>query len=184
MKRLIDVLASLAALALLSPLLVLAAAAIMLDTGRPVIFSQQRVGRGGGTFRMFKFRSMVKNAETIGPNHTADDDSRITRTGRFLRRSSIDELPQLVNVLAGDMSLVGPRPDVPAQRTLYSESQWALRCSVRPGVTGLAQAELRSEATLGERIALDLQYAQAASVWLDLKIIAWTVLRLARSKAN
>ena len=97
------------------------------------------------------------------------------RVGRFLRRTSIDELPQLLNVLAGDMSLVGPRPDVPAQRALYSEADWAERCSVRPGITGLAQALLRSEATEAQRLELDLRYAREHNLWLDLRIIGWTL---------
>lgn len=184
MKRLFDVLVSLLALAVFSPVLLLAAAAVALESGLPVLFHQVRVGRGGREFPMLKFRSMVKDAESIGPYQTSDRDPRITRVGGFLRRTSIDELPQLLNVLAGDMSLVGPRPDVPAQRTLYSPAQWQERCSVRPGLTGWAQAIYRSEATMEQRIDLDLRYAREAGVWLDLKIIAWTVLRLARVKGN
>lgn len=142
MKRLVDIVGALAALALLSPVMLGAMLAVWLDDGRPVFFRQTRVGVGGRTFGMFKFRTMVRNASTIGPWHTASDDPRITRTGRFLRRSSIDELPQILNVLRGEMSLVGPRPDVPAQEALYTPQDWALRCSVRPGITGLAQALL------------------------------------------
>jgi lipopolysaccharide/colanic/teichoic acid biosynthesis glycosyltransferase len=126
---------------------------------------------------MYKFRSMVRNAAAIGPYYTASDDPRVTTVGRFLRRSSIDELPQLLNVLMGDMSLVGPRPDVPVQRPLYNDGDWAQRCSVRPGITGLAQALLRSEATESQRLALDLRYAREHNFWLDLRIIAWTLGR-------
>ncbi|MES1265247.1 MAG: sugar transferase, partial [Variovorax sp.] len=115
---------------------------------------------------------------------TADGDPRITGVGRVLRRTSIDELPQLFNVFKGDMSLVGPRPDVPAQRTLYSDADWAGRCSVRPGITGLAQALLRSEGTQADRLALDLRYAREHNFWLDLRIIGWTLGRLGGKGAN
>jgi len=184
MKRAFDVLVSLLALVVLSPLLVAAAAAIAIESGRPVFFRQVRLGLGGREFGMYKFRSMVKDAASIGPWHTADGDPRITRVGRILRRTSIDELPQLFNVLEGDMSLVGPRPDVPAQRGLYSDEDWAVRCSVRPGITGLAQALLRSEATTERRLELDLRYARFHSLLLDLKIIGWTLGRLKGKGAN
>ncbi len=178
MKRVLDVVLSLLALLVLSPLLLLAAGAVAIESGRPIFFRQVRLGLGGREFGMYKFRSMVKDAGRIGPWHTASDDPRITRVGRFLRRSSIDELPQLLNVLRGDMSLVGPRPDVPAQRALYSDEDWALRCSVRPGITGLAQALLRSEATQARRLELDLRYARFHSLALDFKIMGWTLARL------
>lgn len=184
MKRLIDIAGSLLAILLLSPLLLGAALAIALEDGPPVLFRQVRVGRGGRTFGMYKFRSMVRNAAAIGPWHTATDDPRITRVGRFIRRTSIDELPQLFNVLRGDMSLVGPRPDVPAQQALYTPADWALRCSVRPGVTGWAQATLRSQATPQQRLDLDLRYAREASVWLDLRIMLWTLGRLSGKGSN
>ena len=148
------------------------------------MFRQTRLGLRGREFGMYKFRSMVKNAAAIGPYHTAEGDPRITPVGRYLRRTSIDELPQLLNVLAGDMSLVGPRPDVPAQRALYSEADWAERCSVRPGITGLAQALLRSDATEVQRLALDLRYAREHNLWLDLRIVAWTLGRLSGKGSN
>ena len=133
---------------------------------------------------MFKFRSMVRDAAAIGPFNTAAGDPRITRVGRFIRRTSLDELPQLLNVLAGDMSLVGPRPDVPVHRSLYSDADWAERCSVRPGITGLAQALLRSEGTEDQRRELDLRYVREQSLWLDLRIMAWTVGRLTGRGSN
>lgn len=184
MKRMIDIVLSLCALILLSPLLVAAAVAVALESGRPVLFGQVRLGREGREFRMYKFRSMVKNAASIGAYHTAPGDPRITRVGRFLRRTSIDELPQLINVLRGDMSLVGPRPDVPAQRALYTDADWAARCSVRPGITGLAQALMRSEATEAERLSLDLRYAREHNLWLDLRILGWTLQRLGGKGSN
>ncbi|MCG2595229.1 sugar transferase [Ramlibacter sp. XY19] len=184
MKRLLDVLVSALALLLLSPVLLAVAVAIALESGRPVLFKQQRVGRGDREFGLYKFRSMVKNAAAIGPYHTASDDPRITRSGRFLRRTSLDELPQLLNVLKGEMSLVGPRPDVPAQRSLYTSQDWQARCSVRPGITGLAQARLRSEATPEQRLDLDLRYVREQSLALDLQILFWTLGRLTGKGAN
>lgn len=183
-KRLFDIGASLAALLLLSPLLLGTALAVALESGFPVLFRQTRVGLGGQTFGMLKFRSMVKNAASIGPYFTSANDPRITRVGRFIRRTSLDELPQLINVLLGDMSLVGPRPDVPAQRSLYTEADWVQRCSVRPGITGLAQALYRSTSTEAQRLEADLRYTREASLWLDLKICWWTVQRLSGKGAN
>ena len=184
MKRLLDLSLSLLALLLLSPVLLLAAFAIAVESGRPVLFVQQRVGRGGREFGMLKFRSMVKDAVAIGPYYTATDDPRITRVGRFIRRTSIDELPQLLNVIKGEMSLVGPRPNVPVQRAGYSESDWAERCSVRPGITGLAQALLRSEGTHQQCLALDLQYVREARLGLDFRIMVLTAKRLSGRGSN
>ena len=184
MKRLMDVVLSVLALVLLAPVLLAAAAAIALESGAPVLFRQTRIGLNGREFGMFKFRSMVKNATSLGPYFTAANDPRITRVGRFLRRTSIDELPQLLNVIAGDMSLVGPRPDVPAQRDLYTDADWAQRCSVRPGITGLAQALYRSDSSPEQRLEADLRYSREHSLWLDLKICWWTVRRLSGQGAN
>ena len=185
MKRLMDLVLSLLALAVLSPVLLAAAVACVWGDGFPVFFRQVRVGLNGREFHMYKFRSMVRNAGTLGPHFTEGGaDPRITPVGRFLRRTSIDELPQLLNVIKGDMSLVGPRPDLPVQRDLYSEAQWVERCSVRPGITGLAQVLFRSEATHEQRLAADLRYAREVSVWLDLQILVGTVKRLGRLIAN
>ena len=184
MKRLLDIAVALVALLVLAPLLLLVAVAIALESGRPVLFQQTRLGLNGRAFNMLKFRSMRQDAAATGPYFTAANDTRITRVGRLIRRTSMDELPQLINVLRGDMSLVGPRPDVPAQRSLYSDADWAQRCSVRPGITGLAQALLRSEATEAQRLALDLRYTREASVWFDLKILGLTVARLSGKGSN
>lgn len=184
MKRLFDLAASLVALLLLSPVLLGTAFAVALESGFPVLFRQTRLGLRGREFGMFKFRSMVKNAAAIGPYFTAANDPRITRVGRFIRRTSLDELPQLVNVLLGDMSLVGPRPDVPAQRSLYSDADWAQRCSVRPGLTGLAQALYRSDAVGNQRLEADLRYVRECSFWLDVKILLMTVKRLSGKGSN
>ena len=184
MKRMMDLMLSLSALVLLFPLMLVTAIAVAAESGRPVLFVQQRIGRGGREFCMFKFRSMVKNAAALGPYHTSSNDPRSTRVGRFIRRTSLDELPQLLNVLKGDMSLVGPRPDVPAQRANYSEADWNERCSVRPGITGLAQAQLRSQATPAQRLALDLQYVRECSLALDLRILGWTLARVGGQGSN
>lgn len=184
MKRVMDFSFSLLALVLLSPLMLATAVAVALGSGRPVLFVQRRVGRGGHEFGMLKFRSMVKDAAAPGPYQTATNDARITRVGRFIRRTSLDELPQLLNVLLGDMSLIGPRPDVPAQRAHYSEADWLVRCSVRPGITGLAQALLRSEGTAQQRLALDLKYVREGGLALDLRILGWTLGRLGGRGSN
>ena len=178
MKRLTDILLSLAALVLLSPVLLLAAMAVMLDSGLPILFRQTRVGLKGREFGMFKFRSMVKNAASTGPYFTDTNDVRITRVGQFIRRTSIDELPQILNVLLGDMSLVGPRPDVPVQKSLYAPEDWARRCSVRPGITGLAQVLIRSMGTHQSRLDLDLRYISEQSTLADIKIMWLTLARL------
>jgi lipopolysaccharide/colanic/teichoic acid biosynthesis glycosyltransferase len=210
-KRLFDIVLALLALLLFSPVMLAAALAVWLDSGRPVLFAQTRVGRGALPFHLYKFRSMVVNAAQRGSAHaptlghdprcpprgpttpgggpaawysTAQNDPRITRVGRFLRRSSVDELPQLLNVLRGDMSLVGPRPDVPAQRSNYTEDEWALRHRVRPGITGLAQALYRSSATPQQRLQADLDYAQHHGLLVDLRIIGLTVVQLFRRNAN
>jgi lipopolysaccharide/colanic/teichoic acid biosynthesis glycosyltransferase len=184
MKRAMDLLLATIGLIVASPVLLLAAVAIALESGWPVLFRQTRLGLGGSEFPMYKFRTMVKDAARRGPYHTAAGDPRITRVGAFLRRTSIDELPQLFNVLKGHMSIVGPRPDVPQQRALYNDQDWAERCSVRPGITGMAQAMLRSEATASERLMLDLRYTREHDVWLDLKILGWTLGRLHGSGSN
>ena len=180
MKRLFDVAVAAVLLVMLSPCLAVVSVLIRRDSPGGALFRQERIGRDGRLFTMFKFRTMVENADRRGPYNTAADDPRITRLGRFLRRTSLDELPQLVNVLRGDMSLVGPRPELPLQRKFYSEDEWRQRHRVRPGITGLAQAKLRSAATPEQRKALDLSYARDANLLLDLRILAWTVAQMRR----
>jgi lipopolysaccharide/colanic/teichoic acid biosynthesis glycosyltransferase len=175
MKRIIDIAVSLIAILLLSPVLVIVAMVIYSTDKGDIFFRQRRVGFDGRIFEIYKFRSMVVNAEQLGGYSTADSDPRITSVGKWIRRTSLDELPQLLNVLLGDMSLVGPRPDVPAQMSLYTEDEWRLRNSVRPGITGLAQATLRSEATMEQRKMMDLQYVKDVSILTDMKIILMTV---------
>ncbi|MDU9397671.1 sugar transferase [Pseudomonas sp. zfem003] len=174
MKRTFDFFCSLVAIVILLPLMIGVAAAIYFSDFGPVLYKQKRIGQRGHEFFIYKFRSMVIDADKLGGYSTADSDPRITKVGRFIRRTSLDELPQLLNVLSGSMSIVGPRPDVPAQRSLYTDVEWALRLSVRPGITGLAQATLRSAATEAQRKELDLQYARQVSLLKDIQIILLT----------
>lgn len=183
-KRLIDITISLVALILLSPVLILVGIAIYASDKGPIFFKQNRVGLGGDNFSIYKFRSMVVNAESLGGFSTADSDPRVTRVGRWIRKTSIDELPQLINVLNGEMSLVGPRPDVPAQKNIYSAQEWAVRNSIKPGITGLAQAKLRSEATIEQRKKLDMQYVNEISFITDMKIIIMTIRQILMKGGN
>ncbi len=178
MKRLFDVVLS--ALILFPVLLVMIIVAIFIksESKGPVLFKQERVGLHGKIFTIYKFRSMIIDAARQGPYFTQENDSRITRTGRFIRKASLDELPQLFNVLFGDMSLVGPRPNVPAQKNGYTEAEWNKRNSVRPGITGLAQAHLRSAATPEQRTELDLKYVDRSSLLFDFQIILVTALQV------
>ncbi len=175
MKRIVDFLAASVLLVLFGPLMLLVALAVALDSHGGAVYRQTRIGLGGAPFQIIKFRSMVTDADRIGGHSTATGDVRITRVGRWIRKTSLDELPQLINVLTGEMSLVGPRPDTPMQEKDYTAGDWQKRCSVRPGITGLAQATLRSSATPEERLKYDLEYVDKASLSLDFKIIVLTV---------
>ncbi|HEX5467601.1 MAG TPA: sugar transferase [Gaiellaceae bacterium] len=161
-------------LALASPLLALAALAIKLDDGGPVFYRQRRIGLGGEEFDLIKLRTMIPGAEAQGAGWAVDyGDPRITRAGRLLRRLSVDEVPQLWNVLHGEMSLVGPRPTLAYQVEQYTPRQWR-RLEVKPGLTGWAQVNGRAKLLWTERIELDLWYVENRSAWLDLKILART----------
>ena len=184
MKRFFDIVSSLIGLLCLFPLFFLTSLVILLDNFGPVFYKQQRVGLNGKLFGMYKFRSMRVDADKIGPYFTSEDDPRITRAGKWLRRTSIDELPQLINVLLGHMSIVGPRPNVMKQKELYSEINWVKRNSVPPGITGLAQATNRSSATGDERDILDLEYIDKSSFILDLKIILMTIKQVVLKGGN
>lgn len=175
LKRIVDIVISLVMLILLTPVFLIVATLIKLESKGPAIFRQERVGLNGRVFTIYKFRSMRQDAESQGPYFTSTNDPRITKIGKFIRKTSLDELPQVLNVFAGDMSLVGPRPNVPAQRNEYSQQEWEKRNSVRPGVTGLAQAKLRSAATPEQRTQLDLEYIDKASLLYDIWIILMTI---------
>lgn len=184
MKRLFDIVVTLVVLPLFIPLMTVVAILIKLESKDPVIFKQERVGLNGNLFDIYKFRSMVADAENKGPHFTSPGDSRVTGIGRFIRKTSLDEIPQLFNVLCGDMSLVGPRPNVPKQKTEYTEAEWNKRNSIRPGITGLAQAKLRSAATPEQRTQLDLEYTDKASVFFDLWIILLTIKQVILKGSN
>jgi len=173
-KRAVDLLGAGVGLTLASPVIGLAALAIKLDDGGPVFYRQRRVGRHGEDFDLVKLRTMIPGAETEGAGWAVDyADPRITRVGRVLRRLSVDELPQLWNVLQGEMSLVGPRPTLAYQVEQYTPRQ-RKRLDVKPGLTGWAQVNGRAKLLWTDRIELDLWYVEHRSAWLDLKIIART----------
>lgn len=192
LKRIVDVIASLVGLVVLAPLFIIIAIAIRLGSSGPIFHRAKRVGKDGREFRLYKFRTMVNNADKQGPGITAAGDNRITRVGRILRRAKLDELPQLINVLRGEMSLVGPRPEDPRYVALYDERQRTV-LSVHPGITSLASVEYRNEEkilqgsdweklyiekVMPDKLTLDLQYVENQSLWLDIKIISKTLLSL------
>jgi lipopolysaccharide/colanic/teichoic acid biosynthesis glycosyltransferase len=193
-KRILDIVGSALGLLLLLPVLVVVAVAIKLDSPGPIFFRQERVGLRGGSFRIFKFRSMVVGAARAGTAITVRGDSRITRVGKFLRSSKVDELPQLINVLAGDMSIVGPRPEVPEFMKFYTPDQRAIILSMRPGITDYAAILFRDESSLldRERDPIDVyrheimpvkfayyeRYSREIGVLNDLRIILATMLLL------
>ena len=173
-KRSLDVLVAICALVLVAPVLAVALVAIRLETHGHPVYRQRRVGRDGRPFQLYKLRTMVSGAETMGKGLAVDEgDERITRLGRWLRRTSFDELPNLINVLRGEMSLVGPRPTVQVQVDRYDERQ-RHRLDALPGITGWAQVNGRASLPWHERIELDLWYVEHASLWLDLRILLRT----------
>lgn len=171
MKRLFDISLSLVTLAVLWPVFLVIAVLIKLTSRGPVFFRQARVGKDLREFEFLKFRSMVVDAPKLGAHWTSKDDPRITRVGRFLRRTSLDELPQLWNVLKGDMSLVGPRPNMPIQEKDYDPAAWQQRHQVRPGITGLAQVMGRSNLTTVEQARYDLDYVKKSGLFYDLALL-------------
>jgi lipopolysaccharide/colanic/teichoic acid biosynthesis glycosyltransferase len=178
-SRVLDILLASLLLALSSPLLAVAALAIRLDSPGPVFYRQRRVGRHGQPFELWKLRTMVPGAESMGAGiYVLEGDPRITRSGRLLRRFSLDELPNLINVLKGDMAMVGPRPTVQEQVDRYTERQ-RRRLEVKPGITGWAQINGRTSLPWPERIELDVWYVEHRSLRLDLRILARTAWMLA-----
>ena len=190
-KRVMDVGFCLLALPFILPLVAIVSILIYLDSPGPVVFVQWRTGKGGKRFRMYKFRTMVPNAEELKakyahlneltpPDFKITNDPRVTRMGRFLRKTSLDELPQIFNILKGEMSLVGPRP------TSFSADTYRLwhteRLEVVPGLPGLWQISGRSDVDFDERLELDIAYIERQSLWLDLRILASTVLAVLSSK--
>jgi lipopolysaccharide/colanic/teichoic acid biosynthesis glycosyltransferase len=192
-KRALDVFGAVFGLVVLSPLFAVVAALIRLDSPGPAIFTQTRIGRDGVPFTFYKFRSMcvdndceshrtyvarlIKGGEGLrGENgsYKIEADPRVTRVGHFLRRTSIDELPQLYNVLRGEMSLVGPRPPLPYEAELYTREQWR-RLEPLPGMTGLWQVSGRAETTFDRMVELDIEYGETRTFWMDLRILLRTV---------
>jgi len=193
-KRLFDIVLSVFGLAVAGLPMLLIAVLIKLTDSGPVFYRQVRVGKDGKEFKIFKFRTMVVDADKIGAQITVGSDPRITRIGRFLRKTKLDELPQLLNVLGGSMSFVGPRPEVPKYVALYSPEQRRV-LSVRPGITDLASLKYRHESELlaqagndwervyieqvmPDKLRLNLEYIEKQSLWLDIKLIFKTLLRL------
>ena len=185
-KRIIDIIGSLAGLIFLSPLFLIVAILIKLEDPKgKVFFSQERNGKYPATFKMYKFRSMVHNAEELleklkdqneqtGPVFKMQEDPRITRVGKFIRKTSIDELPQLFNVLMGDMSLVGPRPPIPREVEQYTTYQMQ-RLGVKPGLTCLWQVGGRNSVDFDGWVELDIEYIKTRNLWLDIKLILMTI---------
>ena len=185
-KRLIDIVGSLCGIILLSPLFLIVAILIKLEDPKgKVFFAQERNGRYPKTFKMYKFRSMVHNAEDLlkdlmdrneqtGPVFKINDDPRITKVGKFIRKTSIDELPQLFNVLKGDMSLVGPRPPIPHEVEQYNSYQMQ-RLAVKPGLTCIWQVSGRNNIGFDEWVEMDIEYIKTRNLWLDIKLIFKTV---------
>lgn len=187
-KRIIDIVASFTGLILLSPLILIVSMLIKLESKGEVIFKQKRVGLNGKEFYMYKFRSMVINAEELkeqlesqnemsGPMFKIKDDPRITKVGKFIRKTSIDELPQLINVIKGDMSLVGPRPSLPKEVKKFE--QWMMeRLEVKPGLTCIWQISGRNNIDFEDWMKLDISYVEDRNLWIDIKLIFKTIFVL------
>ncbi len=184
-KRIFDILISLMAMPFVLTILFFAAVAIVIDDGFPIFYNAKRIGRNRKEFKMYKLRSMKNNAPDLrmadGSTYNAPDDPRLTKVGKVLRELSVDELPQLLNVLLGDMSLIGPRPDLPDEALLYEEHEWH-RLDVRPGITGYSQAFYRNSITTKAKYKNDLYYVDHVSFAMDMKILWQTFKSVIGSK--
>lgn len=180
LKRLFDIFASLAAIVVLSPLLAVIVLAILLDDGAPVIYRQNRVGKGNELFSIMKFRTMKRGTRTAATAELAEAQDCITRTGKILRKSSFDELPQLFQILSGKMSVVGPRPLIPEEEEIRALREQYNVYSVRPGITGLAQINGRDNLTDAQKALYDKEYVENQSLWFDFKILLKTVMVVLR----
>ena len=174
-KRSIDILGSGIGLIVISPILLIVGLAIKFKLGSPIFFTQDRVGKDGKVFKMIKFRTMSNKTDKFG--NLLSDEERMTSFGKILRSTSIDELPELINVFKGDMSLVGPRPLLLKYIPLYSKEQWR-RHEVRPGITGLAQVSGRNSLSWGDRFNLDIEYVDKYNLFIDTKILFMTVIKV------
>lgn len=174
-KRIFDFIGSIILLIILPPFFIIVAILIKLDSKGPVFFKQNRIGKNEQLFKIVKFRTMVDDAENIGPGiYTSEIDPRITRIGKVLRKLSIDEIPQIINILKGDMSFIGPRPAPIHHLNQYSEKE-KLRLRMKPGITGWSQVNGRNKITWPERIEKDIWYIENYSLWLDIKIFFKTI---------
>ena len=186
-KRVFDIFAATIAAVIISPIMVITAIAIKLDSPGPVIFKQDRLGLGGKVFRIYKFRSMCQGAEHTGSGvYSGANDMRVTRVGKIIRATSIDELPQLFNIIKGDMSFIGPRPPLtyhPWDISEYTEEQFRM-FSVRPGISGWAQVHGRKEVEWHERIRLNVWYVDHMSLLLDIKILFMTFIKVIKNDDN
>jgi lipopolysaccharide/colanic/teichoic acid biosynthesis glycosyltransferase len=180
-KRIFDIGISLLAIVILSPVFAVIIAAIKLGSRGPAIFRQERAGKNGRPFMFYKFRTMRADVDPFGSSPKTGDDPRLTKVGKLLREYSFDELPQLFNVLKGDMSIIGPRPLYVSQMAEWDERQ-KKRLLVKPGLTGLAQISGRGGITREEKLELDVKYVETAGFWLDLKIIFTTIAQVFRRK--
>lgn len=180
-KRVLDILIALAAMVILSPVLIAIWIAIKLSSKGSVIFKQERAGKNSKPFVFYKFRTMKRDVEPFGPSPKSGRDPRLTKVGKFLREYSLDELPQLFNVLKGDMSIVGPRPLYISQIPEWNERQ-KKRLLVKPGLTGLAQIKGRAELTREEKLEFDVKYVETASLLTDIRIILATVAYVFKRK--
>lgn len=187
LKRIIDFLGSLLGVIIISPILILISIVIKLTSKGPVFFKQERLGRNGQVFEIIKFRTMILNAEKLGTGLfvKTETDNRITKIGRILRATSLDELPQLWNVVIGEMSLVGPRPPVPHHPYSYEEYSdfQRRRFNMRPGITGLTQVTVRNSVPWDKRIPVDVEYVKKFNIWLDIKILFNTFLKIFKSES-
>lgn len=181
-KRIIDFFGSFIGIIILSPFLLIIMIVIKSTSKGPIFFTQERLGKNGETFKIIKFRTMVLNAEKIGDGLfvKTEHDNRITKIGKLLRATSLDELPQLLNVIMGDMSLVGPRPPVPHHPHEYADYSTfqRKRFEMRPGITGLAQVTVRNSVPWDERIVVDVEYIENFNIWLDIKILFNTIKKI------
>lgn len=175
MKRVLDFLISLFALIILSPLFLIVSVGVLISDGSPVFFRQKRVGKNNELFEIYKFRTMKRGTENVASNDLSDADVKITRFGRILRATSIDELPQLLNILNGSMSLIGPRPLIPEETRIRELREKYNVYSVRPGITGWAQVNGRDNVSAEKKALLDKEYVEKQSLMLDIKIFFMTI---------
>ncbi len=182
MKRVLDFLISLFALIILSPLFLIVSVGVLISDGSPVFFRQKRVGKNNELFEIYKFRTMKRGTENVASNDLSDADVKITRFGKILRATSIDELPQLLNILNGSMSLIGPRPLIPEETRIRDLREKYNVYSVRPGITGWAQVNGRDNVSAEKKALLDKEYVEKQSLMLDIKIFFMTIHQVLRRK--